>query len=205
MSLYSFLYKPLSPFFKFFFRVKLSGSENEPKDGAYLACPNHLSNNDVLITAACLKRKVHFFAKAELFKIPVLKQLITALGAFPVKRGAADVSAIKKTIQLLDEGKCVGLYPQGTRRRGVDPRQTEVKAGIAMIVYRKDVPILPICIQTKKMKILPFRKTFVTLGKPIYRDELGFKKGTKSEYENASHIIFDRITEMLIPDGDTIK
>ena len=205
MSLYSALYKPLSPFFRWLFRVRLEGSENEPKEGGFLICPNHLSNFDVIVVAACMKHKVHFFAKAELFKVPLLKQLITALGAFPVKRGAADISAIKNTIKLLSEKKCVGLYPQGTRRMGVDPRETEVKAGVAMIEYRAGVPILPVCIQTKKMRMLPFRKTTVKIGKPIEAHELNFNIGSKSEYEDASRIIFNRITDMLEPDGDVIK
>lgn len=205
MSLYSSLYSFLSPFFKKLYRVELIGAENEPENAPFLICPNHLSDMDVFVVAACMKHRVNYFAKAEIFKVPVVKQIVTALGAFPVKRGAADVSAIKTTLRLLADGNCVGIYPQGTRHKGVDPRGTEVKAGIGMIAYRARVPVVPVCIQMKKFRMHIFRKTRVTFGKPISYEELGFDKGTKTEFEDASRLVFDRITEMLVPDGDIIK
>lgn len=205
MGLYSVIYKIFSPVFKKLYRVEFNGAENEPENGPFLICPNHLSNMDVFVVAACMKHHIRYCAKAEIFKVPLVKQVVTALGAFPIKRGAADVSAIKNTLALLKDGECVGIYPQGTRHKGKDPRKTEVKAGVGMIAYRAKVTVLPVCIQMKKFRMRLFRKTRVTFGKPITYEELGFDKGTKSEFEDAAKLIFDRVTEMLVPDGEMIK
>ena len=196
--LYAVLYKIFAGLVRFIHNVRITGEENVPKSGALLVCPNHLSNYDVLIVAASLKtRQVRYFAKAELFKIPLLSQLIRALGAFPVKRGVGDVSAIKNTLSLLKDGEAVGFYPQGTRYPGVDPRNTEVKPGIGMIAYRSGAPILPICIQTKKYRVLPFRRVWVRIGKPIPVSELNIKDGVSSEFTSASRYVFSKITAMI--------
>ncbi len=197
MKFYNFVYKYLGPFFRWLFRLEVVGSENEPLEGGLLACPNHISNWDVIILAISLHRPVHFFAKAELFRIPLLKQLVSSLGAFPASRGTADLGALKKTIGLLKDGNIVGFYPQGTRHPGVDPRTTEVKHGVAMITHRSGAPVLPVYINTKNNKILPFRKVKVTLGKIITTEELEMEKGGKEEYERVSKIIFSKITDLM--------
>ena len=80
-------------------------------------------------------------AKKELFRIPVFNWMIRALGAYPVNRGGADVGAIRHTIRMLEDGKTVGMFPQGHRNNGVDPRTTKIHAGAAMIALRAGVPL----------------------------------------------------------------
>ena len=196
MKFYRIVYKLLSGFFRFVLRIEITGQENEPDQVGYLACANHISNWDVIILAVSLKRPVQFFAKAELFKIPLLKQLITALGAFPAERGAADLGALKKTIHLLQDGNVVGFFPQGTRRPGVNPKNTTVKPGVSMIAHRSGCPVLPIFIQTKNHNIRPFRKVLVSIGKPIEASELGIDKNAKEQYAKASAFVFSHITEL---------
>lgn len=197
MKMYSFVYKLIYYFVRFLYRLKITGAENEPTEGAFIACPNHLSLCDVAIVSVSLKRQLRFLAKAELFKIPISKQFFTAVGAYPVNRGKGDVAAIKRTLEILKDGEAVGLYPQGTRYAGVDPRETKPKSGIGLIVYRSKAPVLPICIQTKKFKILPFHRVFVKIGKPITYENFGFTTGTRSEIENAANMIFNEITSMI--------
>ncbi len=134
-------------------------------------------------------------AKKELFKTP-LSPLIKALGAYPVDRGGADVGSIKKTIELIKEGELVGIFPQGHRQGGRDPRQTEVKAGVGMIAYRSAAAVLPVFVENSRMKTGMFRKNHVTFGKCISFEELGFTSGGQTEYMNASRIIFDKICEI---------
>ena len=197
MKFYNFVYKYLGPLFRHLFRLEVVGSENEPYEGGFLACPNHISNWDVIILAIALHRPVRFFAKAELFKIPLLKQLVSSLGAFPASRGTADLGALKKTINLVKDGSIVGFFPQGTRHPNEDPRQTEVKHGVAMIAHRSGAPILPVFIESKNNRILPFRKVKVTIGKLITADELGMEKGGKEEYDRASKYVFKKITDLM--------
>lgn len=197
MKFYNLVYKLLGPAFRALFKIEVKGAENEPAEGGFLACPTHLSNWDVIILAVCLHRPVRFFAKAELFKVPLLKQLISALGAFPAQRGSADLGAIKKTVSILKDGGIVGFYPQGTRCPGVDPRTTAPKHGVAMIAHRSGAPVLPILIETKDNRIRPFRKVTVSFGQLITADELGISKGGKEQYESASNYIFGKITDMI--------
>ncbi len=199
MSFYSVARKCLGGFFRAIYRVKVTGLENEPVEGPVVVCANHLSDHDVIILGACMKRQVRYFAKAELFKVPVLKQLVTALGAFPVDRKVAANAAasIKNTLQILENGEMVGLYPQGTRYPGVDPRTTPVKGGIGLIAYRSKATVLPVCIYTKSWKIKILRRTYVTVGKPIPFEEFGFVNGRGAEYQQASEYVFKRITDMI--------
>lgn len=193
---YSKIYRIFQPVVRWFYRMEVIGGENEPAAGPCILCANHLSNQDVVILAASVKRQVRFFAKAELFRIPLLGPLITALGAFPVKRGGADVSAMKKTIEILKNGEMVGFYPQGHRRPGIHPRDTSVQHGIGMLVWRTQATILPAAIYTKKFKLRPFKKTRIIIGKAIPFGELAMTAGNPEEYKRVTEEIFGVIIGM---------
>ena len=203
MRAYRFFHVLLAGFFRFWYNIKVEGLENEPADGAYVACANHISNDDVIIIGASLKRPLRFLAKKEVFKVPLLNLIVKMLGAYPVDRksAAAAASAIKATVHLLEEGEVVAMFPQGTRKPGIDPRETEFKHGIGLIEWRSHARILPICIQTKKWKVLPFRRTYVRIGKPIEYDEFSFSEGGMEEYTAASQIVFERICSMIKDDS----
>jgi 1-acyl-sn-glycerol-3-phosphate acyltransferase len=81
-------------------------------------------------------------AKEELFRVPVLKQAIKLYGAYPVKRGSADRSAIRSALTLLEEGWAVGVFLQGTRTP--DARISDPKLGAALIAAKAKVPLLPV-------------------------------------------------------------
>lgn len=204
MSFYTGAHKCLAGFFRLVYRVKRTGLENEPAEGPVIVCANHMSDHDVIILAASLRRQVRYFAKAELFKVPLLKQLITALGAFPVERQnvMATTASIKTTIQLLNDGQMVGIYPQGKRYIGVDPRTTAVKGGVGLIAAHTHAQVLPVCIRTKGWKVKLFRRTYVSIGKPIPFEELGITDGKGDEYQKAAELIFSHITEMIPEDVD---
>lgn len=193
MSAYSKVYKLFANPLRAIFSLKVEGKINLENDKGYLLCANHTGLFDVIVLAVSMRRQPRFMGKKELFKIPVLKQLITALGAFPVDRGGSDVGAIRKTISLIENGELVGMFPQGTRHPGVDPRTTEVKNGAGMIAYRAKCDVIPVYIKTKKNHTMLFRKTTVVFGAPISYDEFGFSDGGTKEYKAASELIFDRI------------
>lgn len=191
MSFYTWFYKTFEPFVSWLYKIDAHGVENIPDGGAILAS-NHTSFSDVLVISAASKRQVRYMAKKELFKTP-LAPLIKALGAFPVDRGGADVKSIKYTISLIESGELVGIFPQGHRHGGEDPRKTEIKAGVGFIAYHTKAKIVPVFIENDRMKTGIFRKNHVTFGTPISFDELGFTKGGREEYMNASRIIFSHI------------
>lgn len=195
MSFYQKFYNTFHSLVEWLYRIEAVGQENIPTDGAILAS-NHTSFSDVLVISAASTRQVRYMAKQELFKIPLLSQLITALGAYPVNRGGADVSSLKKTISLIEEGELIGIFPQGHRHGGEDPRTTEIKSGVGMIAYHTKAKVVPVFVDNNRMKTGAFRKNTVTFGKPVTFEELEFKSGGRVEYMNASRIIFDRICEI---------
>ena len=190
---YKVLYFLLAPVLRLVFRIKIVGRENEPKDGRYLVLANHTAASDPVVIRASVHRPVSYMGKKELFKIPGLSLLLRCLGAFPVDRGGADVGAVKTSIRLLKEDKWVGMFPQGTRHPGEEPRKTSVKTGAAMIAYRAEADILPIYIHRKNNTPKLFRKTVVIIGKPIPFSSFGYNSEASGEYQRISNEIFDSI------------
>ena len=178
------------------FRLHVHGAENEPaaSDGPYIICGNHTFFADPIFLCAVTKQQQpHFMAKKELFRIPLLNLLIKGLGAFPVDRGGSDVSAIKKSISLLKEGKCVGIFPQGHRYVGVDPRNTEIHHGLGMIASRTHAAILPCYLCMKDYEYKFGRRVDIVIGKPMpYEEYAGGLSGT-AEYTAITEKVYDRI------------
>lgn len=175
------------------FRIHVTDPENMLRDQGCLLCANHTSMLDVLILSAGLDCQIRYMAKKELFSIPLLKQLITALGAYPVNRGGADVSSIKRTIALLGEGQPVGIFPQGTRHPGVDPAATPIKNGIGMITWHTKVPVVPLYIRTKGNRVSFFQKTELIVGRPISFEEMGMTGSGTAQYNAAAEKVFREI------------
>lgn len=194
--LYAVLYALLAAPIRWITRIHVHGAENEPlpDQGACLVICNHMVWRDPVILCCALKhRQPHFMAKKELFKIPFLGWLIRALGAYPVNRGGADVSAIKYTIQMLQDGVTVGMFPQGHRYNGVDPRTTKPKMGAAMIALKADVPVLPIFIKVKNNKAKLFCRKDVYIGKPITPAEMNYNHENPGEYDRIIGELFAKV------------
>jgi 1-acyl-sn-glycerol-3-phosphate acyltransferase len=91
-----------------------------------------------------MRRPVAFMAKEELFQVPVLKQAIELYGAYPVKRGAADRSAMRAAIKSLEQGWATGVFLEGTRTP--DGQIHQPKLGAALIAAKAKAPLLPVCL-----------------------------------------------------------
>ena len=184
---------------RFLCNMRVRGTENEPTtdQGAYLVIANHRTWADPIYLCCVLKHgQPHFMAKKELFKIPLLNLLIRALGAYPVNRGGADVGAIKHTIEMLKAGVCVGMFPQGHRYNKVDPRETPVKTGAAMIALKAGVPVLPVFIKVKNNKHFFLCRKEVIVGKPISIEEMNYDPEAPGEYQRVADYLFERVCEL---------
>ena len=202
--------KPVSGFYRIFRAVlyypicflcnlRIRGRENEPtrEQGTYLVIAPHRTWADPIYLACVLKhQQPHFMAKKELFKIPLLRGLIRSLGAYPVNRGGADVGAIRRTIEMLKAGVCVGMFPQGHRYNKVDPRTTEVKTGAAMIALKAGVPILPVYIKVKDNRHFTFCKKTLIIGKPITPEEMNYNPDAPGEYQRVANYLFEKLCEL---------
>ena len=189
---YMRMHKMLSGIVRFFLRVHIHGIENIPKEGGMVVCSNHISLTDPVAIAAASPRQLTFLAKAELFRIPVLRTVIRAFGAHPLDR-RGDISAMKNAITMASDGAPVLIFPQGTRRQGQNPAATPIKSGAGMIAMRAGVPMLPVCIKTKRMKYRFLRRIDIFVGAPIDPKALGLEKGGSTEYASATKAVFESI------------
>jgi 1-acyl-sn-glycerol-3-phosphate acyltransferase len=203
MSLYKGLHFTLGAIIRCIFRVKVEGGENLPSEGSYIVACNHICDADPVILAASVKnrRQIRFMAKKELFKIPGLNLLIKTMGAFPIDRSGADVGAIRHMMRLLESGESTGMFPQGTRHPKEDPRETSVKSGVGMIATHTEATVVPVFLYQKNFKHRIFRKTIVSIGKPIPFEEFEYEKGALGEYVRISKMVFDRICEIGEEEG----
>lgn len=160
--IYRFIRAIANGFLFLFFPYRRTGTENIPEKGPVVFCCNHISNLDPPLLAVSTKRKVHFMAKAELFRIPVLGGIIRLLGTFPVKRGAGDRQALKKAIKLLKDGHAVGIFPEGTRSKTGEMGQFHV--GAALIALKGEAPIVPVAV-CGSFRL--FRPINIVFGSPI--------------------------------------
>ncbi len=202
---YTKMKKFFAGLFRRLLRIKVVNLENEPIDTNYIVCCNHTALLDVVVIAAGLKRQVRFMAKKEAFKVPILNWFIKSMGAFPVDRKGGDVGAIKKTIEILNSGSCVGIFPQGTRCPYKNPRETEIKDGIGMVAKRANVGVLPVAIKTKKGKLKFFRKTELIIGEYIPLESLTLDGSNKEQYDIITKTAFNETCKLLESDTKLLK
>ena len=122
------------------------GLENVPRSGAVLVVANHCSNLDPLLVGWAVGhqsgRLLHFMAKEEMRRWPVIGFLARNAGVFFVRRGEGDRGAQRIALQLLAGERMVGVFPEGTRSR--DGQLREGRAGAALLAMRAGVPVLPV-------------------------------------------------------------
>jgi 1-acyl-sn-glycerol-3-phosphate acyltransferase len=201
---YSFLRLLFLTVLKFFFRYKAIGVENISSEGGLIVAANHVSYWDPLVMGCGLPKTkiIHFMAKAELFKVPIVGQIITGGGSFPVRRGAADRNAIRTAVAVLEKGDAFGIFPEGTRSK--NGKLLPLQPGMAMIALKARVPIVPAAIigtlKFSQGSLLPQLK--VVYGKPVEADR------SKSDKENIKYLtesVSQEITRLLNAEAECQK
>ncbi len=181
-----------------FMRLRVFNSNEIPEKGPCLIVSNHRSYFDPPIVAyAVRKRHVFFLAKKSLFDIPVLGFLIKQWGnGLPVKRGRFDVKALRSCLEVLNNGKVLCVFLEGTRAR--EGQFLKPKWGAGMIALKSRVPIVP-CLIEGSGKVLPkgsllprFNKVTVRFGKPFKLD----LADERENYQIASDLMMKRIREL---------
>mgnify|MGYP001196516476 FL=1 len=166
-----------------------------PKKGNLLIISNHQSNIDAGLLGASINRRLKFPAKIELFKNPLMDFFLRAYGAFPIKRGVADINSFKKMKETLSiKNGSISIFPEGTRSNG---ELLSGKPGAAKLAYNLDPLILPVgIVGTSHLKGLfrvfnPSGNITVTIGKP-------FKINKASELVNEKGFFKDLTDEMML-------
>ncbi len=183
------------------YRPHFHGTENIPgKDKAYIVCSNHISANDVIFMAWKLGQQAHFVAKEEIMKNPFLRFFANLFGVIPIRRGGADIGAIRKAIDAVRDGGVLGIFPQGTRRKGAKPTVAQFRSGVGMMAAHAKADVLPMYIKTKNYRIKWFRRVDVYFGEVIKYEELGFKENKFSEFNEASKYVAEKIIALCPED-----
>lgn len=170
------------------FRWQIADAQRLPQEGAVIIVSNHANLIDPIIVGCCFERRVHFMAKQELFRIPVLRNVIKALGAYPVRRGTADRSAIDASFRILDAGGVVAMFPEGTRHR--DGRIHPLRPGAALLAMRSKCRILPVIVEgSHRITLCRLPKINVYVGEAFDLPEKIAGDSEKEKTKNAtSHI-----------------
>lgn len=189
MNLYKIAKWVVSIIFFPLFRIRVIGKENIPKTGPVIICSNHISNLDPPTVGITSPRSIYFMAKQELFEKPLLGKLLTAIQAFPVKRGIGDRNALRKGVAILKEGHTLGLFPEGTRSKTGKLRKP--LAGAGFFALRSEATIVPCAIIGTYQ---PFKKLKVVYGQPISMKEL---KERKASAQEAADVIMSEIQKLM--------
>lgn len=170
-------------------RCSIVGHENIPQSGGVIIAPNHCSFADPPLVASCMRRPLFFMAKKELFDVPVMGYLIKRTNAFPVRRGGNDIAAIRMAEQLLGEGECLIVFPEGTRSR--DGQMGPARMGVGMLACHTQKPVVPVRV-VNTFKVWKFKKISVIFGKPL----LPPAEYTKESYQQFAEQIVDAIKKL---------
>ncbi|HHX27397.1 MAG: lysophospholipid acyltransferase family protein [Bacillota bacterium] len=178
------------------FRVTTRGASNVPAEGPVVLCANHIAWWDPILVAFALKRPVHFMAKKELFRYPVLSYLFRKAHAFPVNRGKPDIGAVKTALTVLNEGHVLGIFPEGTRQKDRE-HLGEMHAGAALFALKTGAPVVPAAIRGTyrigKPVVLVFGERF-TLEPSTGRTSTDMQEGARA-IEGAISRLWDSIRE----------
>ena len=131
-------------FCELFFRIRVYGKKNIPDEGAFVLVGNHQSYLDPVFCGIPLKRPLYFLARDSLFANRFFGRLISSVNTIPVKRGQADLSAVKTIIGKLKDGRGVCLFPEGTRTS--DGKISVFKPGFGLLCRRGEAVIVPVVI-----------------------------------------------------------
>ncbi len=192
MRLYHFLRALLAWLVPRLVRFRPEGLENIPAKGPFIIAANHIHALDPIMIAIIAPQHVSFMAKEEVMHSRLLGWFVKHVGSFPVKRGKADVQAIRQALGVLAAGNVLGIFPEGTRSK-----TGEVQAafsGTALLAGRADVPIVPVALCGKYRFGSVFR---VKVGKPMRIASAIAGRPTSEERAQGTEMIMQHITTLL--------
>jgi len=151
------------------------GKEHIPKAGSFILASNHKSNLDPLLIGLCFHRRISYMAKDSLFQNPIMRFFLQHVEAFPIRRGASDVRALRESLRRLKRGLPVVVFPEGTRQgTGI---KSKTHPGIGFLAVKGRVPVIPVHIDGSD-KVLPPKSRIpkraritISFGKPILFSE----------------------------------
>lgn len=181
--------------YKLFYNFHIEGAENIPQDRPLVMASNHRSYADPVILTMPMKRPVTYMAKEELFKNKLFGWFITKLGAFPVKRGGGDMQVIEDSVAILESGRHLVIFPEGTRSK--DGKVGKGKTGVALIAAKSGADVLPCGIIFEGEKLRFRSKLTLRFGKVIPAAEIAVEDASPKALKEVKKRIMGEITALV--------
>ncbi|MET0938460.1 MAG: lysophospholipid acyltransferase family protein [Gaiellaceae bacterium] len=169
-GMYTIVETILRPILMFVYRVRITGREHVPESGPCVLAANHVSVMDGFFLGISVTRQVRFMAKAELHRLPIVKQILEGAGAFPVERGTDAGRAVASGVKLLEQGAVVGVFPEGT---SLPDRKRGYKRGAARLALATGAPLIPVALIGTHLTLEPrthrirLPRVRIVIGEPL--------------------------------------
>lgn len=172
--------------------IQVLGKKRKPK-GKLILVSNHLATADPILLGAHHNRQVYFLGKSEFTKnSKFVRTIFKWLGVISIDRGKPDLMAIKQVLKRLNQGKTVGIYPEGTRNYKNEDIQP-LKSGSVMFALKSDAPVVPM-ILWRRPKM--FKKNIYITGDPVDLNEFKDQKLTSEVLEQADNVLYDYMLKL---------
>lgn len=188
-------------FLKLWNRFETRGVDNVPRSGGVIVAANHVSFLDPpAIGVGVTHRVVRFMARDTLYKKGFATWLLKGLATVPISREKGDLAALKKSLRVLAEGGCLGVFPEGTRSH--DGKLQTAKGGIGFLIAKAGVPVVPTYVDgtfaayPRGAKGIKPAKIRICFGKPILPGEIATLGTGRDCYEKAAVLVMARIAEL---------
>lgn len=203
------LYKTTTTFlhalFRLLFTLEYYGVEHVPDSGPVIIAGNHPSYLDPLLITLPVERRVYFMAWDQLFRVPGLGLLMRQFGAFPVRLGTRDPNAYAKALEVLEQGRALGIFPEAGRSK--EGPMNPLKTGTARLAIESGAPIVPVTITGAfdawpSSRRLPWpRKITVKYHPPMVLDgaEAAARGEEKAYHEEVTAELRETIERRLLP------
>ena len=188
-------------FCRVYCRLTVEGREHVPTSGCYVVAPVHRSIVDSFAASGMTKRRIRYMGKASLWKRKLFRRFLSSLGGFPVDRGTADREALKRCMQVIENGEPLLLFPEGERKTG--PLVQPLFDGATYVAVKTNVPIIPVGIGGSE-RVLPKgarfprpRKMHMIIGEPIIPPSAGDGRVPRHAVKELSEQLHEELQKLF--------
>ncbi len=191
--------------------IRTSGSEHIPPQGPLVVASNHISDLDPFLLGRILVRRgryPHFLTKEEVFRVPLLGDVLARGQQLEVRRGTpAAGNVLEEAAVLLARNEVVALYPEGKETLDPDYWPQQGRPGAAALALATGAPVLPVAVwgtqeirgHQHSLKLLPQRTVTLAFGEPLRLDSYRGSRWTNEVLDAATDEIVRAILDLLLP------
>lgn len=182
-------------FFHCYLFIEVKGQSHIPRNGGFILAGNHASYLDPVAFGVACPRFLNYMTRDTLFRNPFFSWLLRHVGAFPLKRNSADISAIKEALKRLEQGKGLLLFPEGTR--SATGQMAGGLEGVGFLARKGAVPVVPAYVEGTD-QALPKGSKFIkpTRIKVIFGEALVFPQEAAFSDKEMTQEIMRRIAAL---------